>query len=274
MQKFVSFIKKIKYFIIRNVETIPFVNILILNNLYYFRFFLPHDKDYLGIKKLRLNRNLDIIDVGANVGASFLSFKSLKLKNKIHCFEPNPILVREKLNYLKRRYSDISIYNIALGKKNEFNDFFLPYYKNRVLHYFASFDKNYVLNSCKITFSKNHLQNISLKKKKIKLKKLDNFIKKIKPCFIKIDTEGFDLDVILGGRKMIQKYKPVLLIEFNENIVNKIKKALPNYKVFYYDFLKNKFCRLKIDNINKKLINRHNKKNYFSYRNLYFIPNM
>ncbi len=272
MLRFSNYINKLKYFLIRNIETIPFINILILNNLYYFRFFLPHDKDYLGIKKLKLNTNLDIIDVGANVGASLLSFKVLKLKNKIHCFEPNPILVKKKLNYLKNKYSDVVIYNIALGKKNVSKYFFLPYYKKKALHYFASFDKKYALNSCKITFSNKHLKKIKLKKKKIKLKKLDNFIKNIRPCFIKIDTEGFDLDVIKGGIKTIQKYRPILLIEFNENMIDKISKVLPKYDVFYYDFLKNKFFKLKIDKINKNLISRHNKKNYFSYRNLYFIP--
>ena len=273
MLRFGTYIKKLKYFLIRKIETVPFINILILNNLYYFRFFLPHDKDYLGIKKLKLNVNLDIIDVGANVGASFLSFKSLKLKNKIHCFEPNPILMREKLNYLKYKYNDIETYNIALGKKNVLDNFYLPYYKTRALHYFASFDKNYVLNSCKITFSKNHLKKISLKKNKIKIKKLDSYLNIIKPCFIKIDTEGFDLDVVLGGINMIKKFRPILLIEFNENIINRINKVLPNYKVFYYDFIRNKFFRLNTHKINKNKINRHNKKNHFSYRNLYFIPN-
>ena len=50
MPSFFNYFKKIKYYLIRNIETIPLINILILNNLYYFRYFLPHDKDYLGIK--------------------------------------------------------------------------------------------------------------------------------------------------------------------------------------------------------------------------------
>tara|TARA_Y100000389_G_scaffold5366_1_gene5082 strand:- start:5107 stop:5934 length:828 start_codon:yes stop_codon:yes gene_type:complete len=273
MPSFFNYFKKIKYYLIRNIETIPLINILILNNLYYFRYFLPHDKDYLGIKNLNLPSGLDIIDVGANIGASFLSFKSLKLKNKIHCFEPNPILVKEKLNFLKKKYTNLSVYNVALGKKNVIGTFFLPYYKNKPLHYFASFDKQYVINSCKITFSKNYLNKIHLIEKKVKLKKLDDYQKIIKPIFIKIDTEGFDLDVILGATKIIKKHKPILLIEYNSDIILKIKKKLPNYSLFYYDFIKDKFFKLKTNNINKDLISRHNKKNHFSYRNLYFIPN-
>ena len=67
---------KIQFIIIRIIEAYPQINLLILNNLIYFKFFLPHDKDYLGIKLIfKKNYNLNsFLDIGANVGASALSF--------------------------------------------------------------------------------------------------------------------------------------------------------------------------------------------------------
>lgn len=39
--------------------------------------------------------------------------------------------------------------------------------------------------------------------------------------FIKIDCEGYELDVLQGGQRTIQKYKPKMLIEINEMTLNR-----------------------------------------------------
>lgn len=43
-------IKKILYKIIRKLEKLPVVILFFLNNISKFKFFLPHEKDYLGLK--------------------------------------------------------------------------------------------------------------------------------------------------------------------------------------------------------------------------------
>lgn len=266
-----NIILKIKYKIIRYNERIPFLNLFILNNIYYFRFLLPHDKDFLGLKKFKFDKNFHIVDIGGNVGSSILSFKKLKLNNKIFCFEPNYILVKNNLNFIKKKFSNISIFNLGLGKKNSILTLHIPLFKDSPIHYFASFDENYVKNSMKITFSKN-LINLKIKKKRVKVRKLDSFGNIIKPCLIKIDTEGNDLNVVKGGLKLIKKFKPIILIEFNRNIMNDLIKILKDYKLYYYDFEKEIF--IKINNIVKydNIISRTNKNNLLTYRNLYFIP--
>ena len=47
-------------------------------------------------------------------------------------------------------------------------------------------------------------------------KKLDNFNFTNKISFIKIDVEGHEIEVIEGGKLMIKKNKPVLLVEIEE----------------------------------------------------------
>jgi hypothetical protein len=61
-------IKKIQFSIIRILEKYPQFNLFILNNIIYFKFFLPHEKDYYGIKLIfKETKNLNaFLDVGAN----------------------------------------------------------------------------------------------------------------------------------------------------------------------------------------------------------------
>lgn len=47
--------------------------------------------------------------------------------------------------------------------------------------------------------------------------KLDNFIDKID--FLKIDTEGYELEVLKGAENLINKYHPAIFIEVNEPAV-------------------------------------------------------
>jgi FkbM family methyltransferase len=62
--------------------------------------------------------------------------------------------------------------------------------------------------------------------------------------FIKIDTEGCDLDVILGGKKFIEKYRPTLAIEFHFHMYwdeNKHKEVFDFFKTLNYKIQDFKF---------------------------------
>ena len=77
-------IKKIQYIIIRIIESYPSINTIILNNINYFKLFLPHDKDYLGLKILFAKKKIFngiFVDVGGNTGSSILSFSKNKLES-------------------------------------------------------------------------------------------------------------------------------------------------------------------------------------------------
>ena len=61
------------------------------------------------------------------------------------------------------------------------------------------------------------------KKKIIKIIKGDTAFKYNQIDFIKIDVEGFELNVVKGLKNSIKKYKPLLLIEIE-------KRHNPNFK--------------------------------------------
>ena len=42
----------LKYKLVRLIERNPTLNLLVYNNIKYLKFLLPHEKDYLGMKKI------------------------------------------------------------------------------------------------------------------------------------------------------------------------------------------------------------------------------
>jgi FkbM family methyltransferase len=268
---FSKIIKKIQYIIIRIIESYPSINIIILNNINYLKLFLPHDKDYLGLKILFADQKMfngSFVDVGANTGSSILSFRSMNFKNVIYSFEPNLLLFEKYLKKLKKNQNNVRIYNKALSDNDGFLIFYTPYIKRECIHYFSSFSKNYVNFSMKNTFPGKKFE---IFKKKIKVNKLDNLNINKKIDLIKIDSEGHDLQVIKGARKTIKKNKPVLLIEYNKELYFKICSELgKNFRPYYYSISNNNFVKINSNNINK--LCRFGHKDLLSIRNVFFMP--
>lgn len=266
----ILFLNTLKYKIARWIEKYPLITILIYNKTKYFKFLLPHEKDYFGIIKLVNNsKKYSLIDVGANIGISSMGFRKLGLINPIYLFEPNYYLYKNFLKKLKKNDRDFYLNNLALHSKKKSKKLYLAYYKGKNIHFLSSFSKNYIINSIKITY-KNLEGKIKILSKKVNCVKFDSLKIKIPPTLIKLDTEGHDLNILIGMKKTIKKYKPVFLIEYNADIFSKICKFLKLYKPYIYDLKQDKF--LEITNRNKKNISRTSKKNLLTTRNIYFIP--
>ena len=101
---------------------------------------------------------------------------------------------------------------------------------------------------------------------KVKQKKLDEF--KIKTSLIKIDTEGFEKNVISGSLLTIKESKPIIRIEYD--IINKDTNTLGfilkkiskyQYKPYSFDLYNEKF--IKFDQKKIKV------KDFFSH--IYFL---
>lgn len=220
-------------------------------------FFFIEKKNYYFIKKSKIE---NILDIGSNQFQVCKIIQSLKAKLKFYCFDP--IQVNNKKSIILK---NVKFYNYALGNKNNYKLFYTPYYNSFRLDSLSSFlkenIKNYInknLPSCK--------KKIFYTVKKIKIRKLDSY--KIKFQFIKIDTEGFEYQVIMGGIKLIKKNNPIILLEVNKNL-SKISKILYRigYFKFIYDSKFNKFIKLKKIEKNLNDIFFLNKKS-FSYLNI------
>ncbi|MDA9071503.1 FkbM family methyltransferase [Candidatus Pelagibacter sp.] len=180
-----------------------------------------------------------IIDVGAHKGETILNFlKNLKVQN-IYSFEASNKTYKSleiNVKKIKKKYyqTNIEIFNIGIGNSNEqkiFNE--LPDSNSSTFNLIDQNSSYFIRKNKILSFFFN--KKFSIEKNLISQIKLSQFIekKRIKRVnILKIDTEGYELDVIKGLGKNIQL---VEFIYFEHHYDNMIKK---NYKFSeIHDFL-------------------------------------
>ncbi|MEC7099333.1 MAG: FkbM family methyltransferase [Pseudomonadota bacterium] len=217
-----SFFEKIvrshplSYFIIRKL--IRFTNIF--------------EEDAKGVKILKFNKNINLMDIGASDGIAAKFFAKNLRTNKIICFEPDK-------NYLKI-LNNLPINNLivkpyAIGDKdNEVNVYYPEYQifgKKYKFVTYCFYDKKILEKQIYLDFK--FRKNIRIIKEKIKIRKLEKINLKIH--LIKIDVNGFELSVLRGLNKIIKKDKPALILETGKDD-KKIRDFLSkySYKQFIY----------------------------------------
>ncbi len=107
---------------------------------------------------------------------------------------------------------------------------------------YSFFDKYYLIKQINLDFK--FRKNISIIKKKIYIKKIDKI--KTNIDLIKIDTNGYELQVINSLKDTIKNSKPVIILETNQDILN-IKKFLKKYSYndYFYNAEEKKLKRVK-----------------------------
>lgn len=150
------------------------------------------------------NKINHIIDVGANEGQFAKQIRYYGYKDRITSFEP--LIEAQKkllLNSEKDKYWEV-FRPIALGNKNS---------KNVI-----NISKNSVSSSI-LEISNEHIQNAPeskyIAKQSIEEKKLDDILKEInidnQNLFLKIDTQGYEFQVLEGAINTLEKFKGILV---------------------------------------------------------------
>jgi len=153
------------------------------------------------------------LDVGANIGNHTLFVAAFCNPKKILSFEPVPDFfehLREniKINKLK----NVTALNVALGSKKENKKIFI-------------FDRERNIGAAKI--GDNGTINITVDS----LDSIVNDLKLTQIDLIKIDVEGYNLNVLEGAKKTIVKFKPDLLIECESRCEKKkVTNCLKKYR--------------------------------------------
>ncbi len=187
---FLKFFKQIKF-------VIPDTNIFNLINSYYIlKSILVNDKYHA--RNLMKKEDV-VIDIGANIG-SFCILASSITKNKIFAFEPsskNSYCLKKNLSNFK--INNVSIIRKALGDTN----------KKALLHLISHCHADNILSDSEAHWKDNTITE------EVEITTLDTFVEenKIKKIdFIKMDCEGYELNVLGGASNVIQKFKPRMVI--------------------------------------------------------------
>tara|TARA_B100000963_G_scaffold295350_1_gene266226 strand:- start:396 stop:1064 length:669 start_codon:yes stop_codon:yes gene_type:complete len=178
------------------------------------------------------------IDIGANIG---LWSKDLsEYFNKTVCFEPNKNCIECLENNINRKKS--VIYNFALGSTNTQMDLYTPSYSGG-----SSFvNKTKISNNEDGSKIYGEFSKTTLKQKTI-IKKLDSFNFQ-SVDFIKIDVQGFELEVLKGAYKTLKLNTPIICIEEDLPVLEDSE---------VYNFLINLNFQV-VDRIGKELIFKKN----------------
>jgi FkbM family methyltransferase len=128
------------------------------------------------------------IDAGANVGV-FSIYASIKHPDAtIYAFEPNPSTFKA-LQENTKYYSNIKVFNCGLGEKNAMASL-IP--------------TNYSVMS-----------RIGEGGIPVEMKTVDSF--GIPADFIKMDTEGYEANILRGAAETIKKHKPIIVMSAYHN---------------------------------------------------------
>ena len=164
--------------------------------------------------KKNININSVFFDIGANEGFFSIIASSQGENNRIYSFEPQSrLLPIIKENFKKNNLKNYEIVNSAVGK--------------------ASYSTYINLFPEHISEASSKLKpyRFSKKKEKINIIDLDTFVlsKNIKTIdLMKIDVEGFEIDVVEGMKKILEKKIPKrILLDYhkNYNSTEKIEKT-------------------------------------------------
>ena len=189
--------------------------------------------------KAKLDKNkLTIFDIGANIGQSIKRFRRKFNKSKIYSFEPNPEIFKNLVE-IQKKDSNLKVFNFAFSNEDSITK--LYYYKESGQNSLYP-----IKNKNKKNFFKVNTKKISTFLKKNKIKKID---------LLKIDTQGYELDIIKGCGNYLKK---ILIIEielifndiYNKNTISEIEKILSKFGFITWDIPNIvKFPRSDIDRI-------------------------
>ncbi len=152
------------------------------------------DEHILRLLKEHLTSESVFVDVGANIG--FFSLYASRLCEKVVSFEPIDFLHKQfSLSIERNNIENIEIRNKACGAQN------------------AIAKINLVRGN--IGASSIKLHNDSYESIDINVSTLDFEFIKEKVDLIKIDTEGFEVEVFKGAQEIIKRDMPIIIFEFS-----------------------------------------------------------
>lgn len=145
------------------------------------------------LDRLTPGRDGTAVDVGANRG--IYSYALSKLYSRVLAFEPNPELASFARGKLP---SNVELHEVAVGARDDRKLLHIPHDgKGNTLHLVASLIPR---------------DDVQAHQVSVAVRSLDSFdMQSVR--FIKIDVEGAELDVLDGAARILERDRPVLLVE-------------------------------------------------------------
>ena len=170
----------------------------------------------LDICKNYLKENSFVIEVGAHIGTHTVPISKMCSKGVVFSFEMQRIIFQLlNTNVILNACNNVCTYMEAVSNENKQETFG---------------DINYSMYSS-INSGNIHMDNLKVKTGyPINIVSLDEKFKNLNRLdLLKIDAEGNEVPILKGAINLINKFKPLILTEFDVNNKQELIDLLPNY---------------------------------------------
>lgn len=193
---------------------------------------IPHEADFYALRLFQPQPMQVYIDIGSNRGESICSMLVTgSFKQKIIGFEPHPLIFK-KLQAQFNGYIKVKVYPYGLGQKEQTLPLYVPFYRRWMFDGLSSFIYEEARGWLKTRFWRYQEKHLTIKEYPCAIRQLDGF--ELNPYFIKIDVQGYELEVLKGGKETLELHKPILLIEAISEGVQQFLQPL-GYNFYRYE---------------------------------------
>ena len=179
-----------------------------------------------------------VLDIGANFGQLSVLLSKCKKDVEVYSFEASKYIFEILKKNVQINNANVRLFHNLVGNETE-QELFI---KKLNISKFNTYGSNMIEK----TESRNeNSSNIE----KVNSIKIDNIFFEKKISFMKIDVQGYDLEVLKGSKKTISKQQMPIIFEYEEDFAKDFNYTFKNFESF-------------IDEINYKISIQIDKSNY------------
>jgi FkbM family methyltransferase len=150
-----------------------------------------------------------VLDVGTNIGYVLLISAKKASRGMVYGFEPSSYNYKKCIDNCKlNRFANHHVFNFGLGRADE------------TLYLETISASNHGMNRVTTGYMDSS--------EKIVVRKLDNLVKEAqikRVDFIKIDVEGFEMNVLVGAEETISTFRPKIFLEVNNGFLSRYQSS-------------------------------------------------
>jgi FkbM family methyltransferase len=165
-----------------------------------------------------------VLDVGANFGQLSVLFSKYKKDVEVYSFEASSYIFKILDKNIKINNANIKPFNNLVGNQTKQNQFI----KKSNISKFNTYGSNMIK---KVEFNANNNLDIE----KINSIKIDDIIFDKKISLIKIDVQGYDLEVLKGAKNTILKGQMPVIFEYEKDFEHDFNYTFNSFEKFIYE---------------------------------------